>query len=238
MSYRYICVGHVRRFFSYRRHDIARAQPLLKALADIGVRVWCDKSNIPENGPITAEIRRGLACSKALVALYSASYPLSGPCQQELTIGWIAAQQLKASPYDRVLILNPEPTFEHVPKILSQQHSLVWPSDPVGFAELANKIHKHASGLEGTLPADQSWALPPYYGMVPVQAERFTGRIPELWELHGHLTANRMSIVTGTVGQALAYVQGMGGNGKTLLAREYAIRFGPAYPGGVFWLNA
>ena len=29
-----------------------------------------------------------------------------------------------------------------------------------------------------------------------------------------------------------------GGNGKTLLAREYAIRFGAAYGGGVFWLNA
>src|SRR5438270_1431597 len=30
----------------------------------------------------------------------------------------------------------------------------------------------------------------------------------------------------------------MGGNGKSLLAREYSIRFGPAYPGGIFWLNA
>ena len=29
-----------------------------------------------------------------------------------------------------------------------------------------------------------------------------------------------------------------GGNGKTLLAREYAIRFGAAYGGAVFWLSA
>jgi hypothetical protein len=39
-------------------------------------------------------------------------------------------------------------------------------------------------------------------------------------------------------GQAAAQLRGMGGNGKSLLAREYAIRFGGAYPGGVFWLNA
>jgi hypothetical protein len=38
-------------------------------------------------------------------------------------------------------------------------------------------------------------------------------------------------------GQTAAQVRGLGGNGKSLLAREYAIRFGSAYPGGVFWLN-
>jgi hypothetical protein len=33
-------------------------------------------------------------------------------------------------------------------------------------------------------------------------------------------------------------VRGLGGVGKTLLAEEYALRFGAAYPGGVFWLRA
>ena len=52
------------------------------------------------------------------------------------------------------------------------------------------------------------------------------------------LTANRISIITGVYGQAAAQVRGLGGNGKSLLAREYNIRFGPAYSRGVFWLNA
>jgi hypothetical protein len=30
----------------------------------------------------------------------------------------------------------------------------------------------------------------------------------------------------------------MGGVGKSLLAEEYALHFGAAYPGGVFWLRA
>ena len=42
-------------------------------------------------------------------------------------------------------------------------------------------------------------------------------------------------MITGS-GTGLVQVQGMGGIGKTLLAEEYALRFGSAYPGGVFWL--
>ncbi len=44
-------------------------------------------------------------------------------------------------------------------------------------------------------------------------------------------------MITGS-GTGLVQVQGMGGIGKTLLAEEYALRFGSAYPGGVFWLSA
>jgi hypothetical protein len=74
--------------------------------------------------------------------------------------------------------------------------------------------------------------------MGPVSAPNFVGRVHELWELHAKLTANRIGLISGVYGQSAAQVRGLGGNGKTLLAREYALRFGPAYPGGVFWLNA
>jgi hypothetical protein len=33
-------------------------------------------------------------------------------------------------------------------------------------------------------------------------------------------------------------LRGLGGIGKTLLAEEYALRFGAAYPGGIYWLRA
>ncbi|WP_298328731.1 tetratricopeptide repeat protein, partial [Asticcacaulis sp.] len=39
-------------------------------------------------------------------------------------------------------------------------------------------------------------------------------------------------------GNDLVRVHGMGGIGKSLLAEEYALRFGAAYPGGIFWLSA
>ena len=47
-----------------------------------------------------------------------------------------------------------------------------------------------------------------------------------------------MSIITGVFGRAAAQMRGMGANGKSMLAREDAIRFGAAFPGGVFWLQA
>jgi len=225
-------------FFSYRRQDLTIAQPFLAALAEAGVRLWRDETDLPDYAPITPEIRVAIASSKVLLALHSATYLLSSACQQELTTAWIAAQQMNAPPYSRVLILNPEPGFDHIPKALAEQQSMRWPADSVGFAVLARKVRAHVDSLSGTLASAEPWRLPTFYGMAPVQAERFIGRVRELWDLHSRLTGNRMSVITGTVGQAVARLEGLAGSGKSLLAREYAIRFGPAYPGGVFWLNA
>jgi hypothetical protein len=105
-------------------------------------------------------------------------------------------------------------------------------------AKIARGIKDRLDGLDGRLLGSGVRGLPPYYGMSPIQARGFMGRASELWNLHGQLTANRISIITGVYGQAAAQVRGLGGNGKSLLAREYSMKFGPAYPGGVFWLNA
>ncbi|MEX2260329.1 MAG: toll/interleukin-1 receptor domain-containing protein, partial [Bryobacteraceae bacterium] len=225
-------------FFSYRRADLARAQALLDALDVAGLRVWRDTTDLPDNAAITPEIRRGLAASKVLVALYSSSYPLSRPCQQEITAAWLTAQLMGEQPYERVLAINPETTFDHLPKLLAEQQSMGWARTDGAFAALAGKIRGHVSSLKTTLAGAAAPVMPHYHGMAPVGAPRFVGRVRAMWDLHGQLTANRMSIVTGVFGQAAAQVRGLGGNGKSLLAREYAILFGAAYPGGVFWLNA
>jgi hypothetical protein len=48
-----------------------------------------------------------------------------------------------------------------------------------------------------------------------------------------------MAQLTGSsaVRSNVAVVSGLGGVGKSQLAEEYALRFGAAYPGGIFWLN-
>jgi tetratricopeptide (TPR) repeat protein len=225
-------------FFSYRRKDLERAKPLLAALESAGVRVWRDEHDLADNASITAEIRNAIARSKALIALYSVDYPLSHACFEELSTAWIAAQQAGELPYSRVLVLNPEPGFDHVPAVLREQQSMRWPADASGFAGLAERIGAVIGPLTGGLHKGETPARPEYHPVAVIAAPRFVGRVRELWDLHGQLTADRMSIISGVFGPATAQVRGMGGNGKSMLAREYAIRFGAAFPGGVFWLNA
>src|SRR5947207_2450058 len=68
----------------------------------------------------------------------------------------------------------------------------------------------------------------------------FVGRLKEMWEVHSLLHAGdvaQVSYATVATG-GIARVSGLGGMGKSLLAEEYALHFGSAYPGGVFWLRA
>jgi TIR domain len=55
-------------FISYRRKDSARVLPLVAALRDEGISPWLDQRAIGEFAPITDDIRKGLAESKALLA--------------------------------------------------------------------------------------------------------------------------------------------------------------------------
>ena len=225
-------------FFSYRRHDLKRAQPLLNALAEAGIRVWRDERDIPEQASITNEIRQGIADSKALLAFYSSTYPLSNPCQQEITTAWLAAQNLDQKANRRVWIVNPESGFEHVPELLRDQQCAFAAKDSAELLRNVQAMKHRLDELDRSLLGGGVRRLPAYYPNSPIQAKRFTGRVREFWDLHGKLTANRISIITGVYGQAATQIRGLGGNGKSLLAREYSIQFGPAYPGGVFWLNA
>ena len=227
-------------FFSYRRHDLDRARSLLQALAELGVRVWRDENDIPDQASITGEIRHGIAHSKALLAFYSRTYPLSNPCQQELTTAWLAAQQIDQTAHRRIWIVNPEQNFDHVPELLRDQQIPRLTGNGSHVHALAQRIRDRLNTLSAIWLGSgvRDLPTPAYHGMRPLQARRFAGRAKEFWDLHGKLTANRLSIITGVYGQAVAEVRSMGGNGKSLLAREYSIRFGPAYPGGVFWFNA
>jgi hypothetical protein len=48
-----------------------------------------------------------------------------------------------------------------------------------------------------------------------------------------------VGLITGAhSGDPAVKVAGMGGIGKSMLAQEYALRYAPGYPGGVFWLRA
>ena len=65
---------------------------------------------------------------------------------------------------------------------------------------------------------------------VPRGSDTFVGRDDTLKALHEQLAQGNTVAITA--------IQGMGGVGKTELARQYALQYKTAYPGGVCWLQA
>src|SRR6266404_222739 len=112
-------------------------------LASCGLHVFRDETAIDGGASITQEIREGIASSKLLLAFYSSTYPLSGACQEEIISAWLAAQNADEPPQARVCIINPEPSFNHIPAPLRDLKAYALPHDPAGLTALASAIRVH-----------------------------------------------------------------------------------------------
>jgi len=225
-------------FLSHAWADGDRPRQLADALRAAGLRVWFDAEEINDFASITRAVTEGLARSKALVAYYSKTYPLRRACQWELTAAFLAAEH-EGDPRRRVLVISPEAGADHIhPSELRDAKFRTLPNDNgAALQELAQSVVKHVAKLDGPLADIHPLTAPQWYGTSPVGSTRFVGRLAEMWQVHSLLNATDVAQITGAlvnVGQ----VSGLGGVGKSLLAEEYALHFGAAYPGGVFWLRA
>jgi len=223
-------------FLSYPHADTKAVALLVNALRKLGVAVWFDEHEIGDAQAITASIIEGLGASRMLVAWYSQPYALSRPCQWELTAAFLAAQQ-EGDVGRRLLVINPELGAAHIHPIeLRDRKFLEAMADPADLARRIAGRLVHAAGRIGDIRPLQA---PPWHGVRRTGSNRFVGRVPDLWKVHSGLTASDVAIITGKpAGGDLVQVQGMGGIGKSLLAEEYALRFGAAYPSGTVWLSA
>jgi len=221
-------------FVSYAHADAEPVLALRDALEARGLTVWLDDSTIETFESISGAIERGLAHSKAVVAYYSQTYPGRRACQWELTAAYLAAAQL-GDPRRRVLVVNPHPTVAHIEPVQLRDALLAAGGD---ISAAADALAAHVASVEGELGDRGMFVTPPWFGQRPLGSARFVGRSVDMWKLHSALHAGNVSLITGARGQALAVLTGMGGIGKSLLVEEYAMRFGAAYPGGVFWLRA
>ena len=141
-----------------------------------------------------------------------------------------------------MLVVNPRDKADHIHPIeLRDAKFRSAPKDNgAALQELAQAIVKHVSKLDGPLADIHPLTAPNWYGTAAVGSTRFVGRLAEMWELHSLLHAGDVTQITGAAvaSGGIGQVSGMGGVGKSLLAEEYALHFGAAYPGGVFWLRA
>ncbi|MEU6559238.1 tetratricopeptide repeat protein [Nocardia nova] len=224
-------------FLSYPRSDAEPAIALGHALEAAGLRVFWDDAGVAAFQSISDTIMTELGRSKVLLAYYSHDYATRRACQHELTTAFLAGQH-EGNPRRRILVVNPEPTTQHIHPIelRDSRHAAV-PIDAADRNALIQAIAAHADTVAGPIsevriPPDGPWLAEPTLH----KASSFVGRLPELWRLHSALHQHRAPL-TSERGGGLAIVHGMRGIGKSRLTLEYAHRFRSAYPGGICWLT-
>ncbi len=230
---------HYEVFLSYHHANTAVAKPLYDALVGKGLKVFFDDKELASHESITGRLESGLARSKVLLAVYSKTYPTRPACQFELTAAFLAAQRV-GDPRDRVLVVNPDEGTEHIEPIQLRDavfEKLHETDTPKRFKQLATKIKRKVTGIKGALGESRLLCGVPWHGRRPISSPGFVGRLPAMWEIHSSLHASELRPITGDAGPAVAQLIGIGGQGKTMLAEEYALRFASAYPSGVFWLT-
>lgn len=220
-------------FLSYTHADTPAVEALHAALEAVGLRVFRDAEQIATFESISRRLEQGLARSKVLLAHYSERYPTRRPCQWELTNAFIAAEALGEA-NDRILVVNPIASVDHIAPVRLRDQLLPSVDD---LDELARAVASHVASIEGPL-GRQVVAAPPMHGRVLLGSDRFTDRYATLWAIYEALHGDDVPIVAGRVASRPAVLCGQGGQGKSLVAEEYALRFGGLYPGGVLWLRA
>jgi tetratricopeptide (TPR) repeat protein len=226
-------------FVSYRHADAAEVGPFVEALGAAGLQVWFDADAIETFDGIQRSIETGLAQSRTLVAWYSRAYPESLACQWELTWAFVHGQR-EGDPRRRVMVVNPEAEGGHIhPVELRDALYRRAPRDPAELATLAQAVVRRLPLVPGPFAGIAAADAPAWYGAAAGDgSNRFFGRVPELWAIHSGLWASDVPVITNVQSRPLVRLTGIGGAGKSLAAETYAVRFGAAYPGGVFWLRA
>ncbi|MBU4262872.1 MAG: tetratricopeptide repeat-containing protein [Proteobacteria bacterium] len=110
--------------------------------------------------------------------------------------------------------------------------------DQASYDKLATRIAAQVREVTGALGDIRPLVTPSWFPNTPTGSARFVGRLRHMWQIHDALWRGQTVIGQLRQGTALAQLVGGGGMGKSLLAEEYALRYGTAYPGGVFWLSA
>jgi len=224
-------------FLSYAHADAAAVKELAAALKAGGVNVWLDESEIETFAAISERIARGLAQSKAFLAYYSKTYPKRRGCQYELTAAFVGAQASQR--FERLLTINPEASDSHIQPIeLRNTKYLSGLVSKEALAAGVASIAAHVATIGTPFGEPGALAPPQWHPRRGTGSLRFVGRMEQMWAVHSGLNDDRAPFAAARDSAGVAQITGLGGVGKSLLAEEYALRFGAAYPAGIFWLSA
>jgi hypothetical protein len=215
-------------FISYTHKDQEPVRAFVSALRAEGLRVFIDETEIEAFSSIQSRVEQGIAKSKVLLAWYSTDYSKSRACQWELSAGCCCGSG------ERVLVVNPSSGTAHIQPRSLLNRLFATASDP---KQLALDVRLRVAEFTDALGDNLGLKQPRPFGFQPTGSNRFVGRVPELWAINDGLKQSAHPMLSG-VARSIVQIRGLGGIGKSLLAEEYALRFGAAFPGGIFWLKA
>jgi tetratricopeptide (TPR) repeat protein len=223
--------GHHDIFICHDQASTTSVKRLASALAARGA------SCHTHEGGISAEISHKLAISKLFLVFGNEGFFESRGCQAHLALAWIATScDLHRSP-SRILVVNPEEGTRHIYPLCLKERIIADALEVQDLQKLASELHQHCESISGNLgelfpPAHKRCVGP--FDAIEKEPLNFGGRNRELWDIHRSLK--------GTLGESptdapFVVISGGPGFGKTLIALEYAFRFGAAYPGGIFRIS-
>jgi tetratricopeptide (TPR) repeat protein len=212
-------------FFLSRRGSIAAvAREVADILEAEHYRVVVQDYDFASSGQFVLDINRALTEARHLLILYSHDYHSSFWTQQEFA-NFLAAAPASV-PQRRIGVLRCD---DSIPQGLLAGITF---GDLSGVTDPAERRRIILAVARGEAPAAR---MRPRVvgGTMPARNLLFTGRAALLAALHTALTE-------GSEPTALtqAAVHGLGGVGKTSLAREYVARHDADYRGGVWWITA
>ena len=211
--------------------DAHLAQALRTALRDRDLRVIVDADAPATASVITEHLTLGLSRSRVFVAIYSSDFSLHRRTQCIFAAAWLGAAEEVAR---RIIVLAPQDdTPELMPGDLKARGVDVLPvvDEPPSIDRVADLVAARVRAVSGELGRRGSLGPPPWHGTERRGNPRFVGRFETMWQIHAKVVGENRE-------HATCVLVGPAGAGKTQLAEEFALRFGHAFPGGVFWVRA
>jgi tetratricopeptide (TPR) repeat protein len=237
-------------FLSHNRAQKDWTEKLARHLDEKSIKPWFDKWCLPAGTVASLGMERGIKESRHVLLVLSPEFVSSEWTEYETQIATVISPSNRDRKLVPILYANCD-----VPERFSR---ISW----IDFRDTHGDEERYAYGLAQLLadlrpdlyerPKDFERfqqqrrqqqnqdpeqippvrPLPAGSRMPRAPIGNFVGREKELREL-----AQRLTPGSGSLVGVHAAVTGMGGVGKSQLAIEYAHRYGPRYPGGVFWLN-
>ncbi len=242
-------------FISYARRDNAEPEKMVSAVVEeleadfarfaegLKLNIFFDKKSILDGQYWQSQIYKGLRQSKSMLAFLSPAYFESEWCLKEWD-EYIRLEQSRTfpgealtpifviAPQDIEQKLNPAGKLRYEAAV--QRNGVVelipfWPKGRQALQEIIvkDRLHRIAETIQARVKFGRELAKVPRdtFDRNP----RFTGRDQQLAQLRDELSRHHMAGVCA--------VHGIGGIGKSSVAREYAHRFRPEYLGGQFEIS-